>query len=485
MEGMNRFKTIWHSSAVALICLFSIFFASCDRDDDFDRQLTLVQKANKFVLDYSELYYLWNDKVDYNKSYITATDPFALFEGLVYRDLDQWSYLTDDAETLFGSYEGVETTYGYSLTVINFSQLKEYAAVVNFIYPGSPAEKAGLKRGDIIYLMDGAPITESNYMNLYYSSSMVVETATYDKENRKLVQTGNTYEMSAVKMDLDPVNAYKIIEVDNHKIGYICYTDYLISSHAKMNQVCDGFKSAGVTDVVLDLRYNLGGAANSASYISSLFAPKSAVINREVFLKEMWNTSLTNYWISQGVSLSQSFEEAAVGHNLDLKRIYILTTASTASASEATIVGLKPYMEVITIGEKSHGKYCAAVLLQPLDGKGQIIPEIANWAMSLVAYKYANKDGFTDFTGGLDPVHEVENDIFSSIPFGDTSEPCLAKAIELITGKAPSGTVQVKSSDSPEFDSSCSIFKSATERLNGARGGMVKSGRQVHSSALL
>lgn len=459
---------------VALLCLFSTLFTSCDKQDDFDVEMTLVQMANRFVLQYNELYYLWNDKIDYNKSYMTPTDPYAFFESLMYRNLDQWSYLTDDAEALFGSYEGVETTYGYRLTVINFTHLKEYAAVVNFVYPDSPAEKAGLKRGDILYLIDGAPITESNYMNLYYSSSMAVETATYDRTNGKLEQTGEIYQMSAVKMELDAVNAHTIIEIDGHKIGYICYTDYLISSHAKMSRICDEFKSAGVDDVVLDLRYNLGGAAITSTYISSLFAPKSALINKELFLKEIWNTTLTNYWISEGVMLSEKFEEAALGHNLDLKRIYILTTSSTASASEATIVGLKPYMDVITIGEKSHGKYCAAVLIQPMDSKGEIIPEIANWAMSLVAYKYANKDGFTDFTGGLEPVHNVEDDIFSSTPFGDPSEPCLAKAIELITGKVVANAPSVKSS--AQLQLPCSVDVSATENLNRPFGGMVKFG---------
>ena len=467
---MKSFK-IYGMKALLLLCVLAFSFSSCKKEP-VPEVLTPLQKVNKFVLDYSELYYLWNDKVDYNKNYKIQTDPFALFDGLVYKELDLWSYLTDDAASMMEGFEGVETTYGYRLTIIYFSDIKEYAAVVNFVYPGSPAEKAGMKKGDLIYMIDGSPINESNYMNLYYSSAIVVELGTLDRVNGKLQQSGVTFDLTAVKMDIDPVIAYRIVEEGGHKIGYICYTDYIVSSHSKLNAICDEFKSSGVTDVVLDLRYNLGGAAISASYVSSLFAPRSTVEKKDVFIREQWNETLTNYWISQGEILYQTFDSFALSHNLDLKRLYVLTTVNTASASEATIVGLKPYMDVVTIGENTHGKYCAALLLQPLDNKGEIITDIANWAMSLVAYKYTNKDGLTDFTGGLKPDYAVKNDVFSALPFGDTSEPLFAKAIELITGKVSSST---RAALQKAFnDGSCSVVPGMTNNLNQNKGGMIK-----------
>ena len=470
MDFMKRFK-IYGARAIMLLCLFAFAFSSCEKQVPAPEESPL-QQVSKFVLSYSELYYLWNDKVDYNKNYKTQTDPFALFDGLVYKELDQWSYLTDDATSMMEEYEGVETTYGYRLTIIYFSDIKEYAAVVNFVYPGSPAEKAGMKKGDLIYRIDGSPISESNYINLYYSSAMVVELGTLDRENGKLQQSGVTFDLTAVKMDLDPVIAYRIVEEDGHKIGYICYTDYIVSSHDKLNRICDEFKSAGVTDVVLDLRYNLGGAAISASYVSGLFAPRATIEKKDIFLKEVWNKTLTDYWLTQGEVLYQTFDSYSLGHNLDLKRLYVLTTSSTASASEATIVGLKPYMDVVTIGENTHGKYCAALLLQPMNNKGEVVEAISNWAMSLVAYKYTNKDGLTDFTGGLKPNYAVENDIFSSLPFGDTSDPLFAKAIELITGKVSSST---RAALQKGFnDGYCRVVPGMTNNLNQNKGGMVK-----------
>ena len=205
--------------ALLLLCLFAFAFSSSEKEP-VKEVLTPLQKVNKFVLDYGKLYYLWNDKIDYNKAYKSYTDPFALFDGLIYKELDLWSYLTDDATSMMEGFEGIETTYGYRLTIIYFSDIKEYAAVVNFVYPDSPAEKAGMKKGDLIYLINGSPIRESNYMNLYYSSAIVVELGTYDSINGKLQQSGVTFDLTAVKMDIDPVIAHKIVEDGNHKIGY-------------------------------------------------------------------------------------------------------------------------------------------------------------------------------------------------------------------------------------------------------------------------
>ena len=81
-------KQIWYGMAYAVLCLFSFSIVSCTKDD-YKVELTPVQLANKFVLDYGELYYLWNDKVDYNKSYKSYTDPFELFNSVIYSDLDE------------------------------------------------------------------------------------------------------------------------------------------------------------------------------------------------------------------------------------------------------------------------------------------------------------------------------------------------------------------------------------------------------------
>ena len=470
-------------SLLVLPLAISLILLGCTNDDMGDIREEVGQQTrlvNEFVISYSKFYYLWNDKVSYEgKDPRYIEDPFALFDKLVYSELDRWSYLTDDAGMMFNNYQGVQTSYGYSLVLGQFSNTGTYFAVVQFVYPNSQASKAGIKRGDIILAIDGQEITEENYLKLYYSSQIRLQLGIYDSQLMAVVpDTGNEVALSASVLSIDPVNASAIIEEDGHKVGYICYTDYVESSHSKLAGICSGFKSAGVTDVVLDLRYNLGGAANSSVFLSSLFAPAEHVSKRSLFLKELWNSNLSQYLSSFGYQLLDSyFTVDALPYNLDLDRIFILTTQETASASEATIIGLEPYMDVVTIGATTHGKYCASLLLQSTDKDNNIIEEIKNWAMNLVVYKFANKDGFTDFTGGLKPDHIVQDNLLGALPFGDKNDPLLAKALELITGKSAADNVespesQVKSSalPVPEY----TVLKKQTRQLEGRRGGFNK-----------
>lgn len=465
---MRNIKLVWYKRALLLLCFFSLAAVSCV--EKHIKSYTTLELTNKFILQYGAYYYLWADKMNYDRDLSAYSDPFQLFDNLIYHDLDKWSYLTSDSKSLFESFQGIETSYGYSLSVINFSTLKEYAAVINFVYPDSPASKAGLKRGDLIYRIDGSPITESNYMNLFYSTSMTIELGEYDQVSKTLYQTGQTFNLTAVKLAIDAVNESRVIEAHGKKIGYICYTDYVESSHAKMSKICSDFKADGVTDVILDLRFNPGGAIVTANYISSLFVPSEKITSGAVFLHEVWNKTLTDNWKLSGNVLFETFSKQALDYNMNLDRIYILTTSGTASASEATIVGLMPYMDVVTIGENTHGKYCAALLLQPYGPDGTIVSEISNWAMNLVAYKFANNDGFTDFTGGLEPDYPVTYDILTKIPLGDTSDPMIAKAIELITGVKPAAAAAVQN----RADGSVHMSVQMTDSVNGFRGGMKK-----------
>ncbi len=454
--------------------LFASVVSSCTKDISSDNGKEVVsdeiQLVNSFILSYGQTYYLWTDKIDYsNKDPRYVEDPFALFEECIYDELDIWSYLTDDAESMFSSYQGVETTYGYNIVLGRFSNSDSYFAVVKFVYGNSPAERAGIKRGDIILKINGEDISDFNYLDLYYSPQVVLQMGEYSMSDEAIALSDRKVSMTAVKLTIDAVNSYTILEEGAHKIGYICYTDYVTSSHEKLSSVFSEFKAAGVTDLVLDLRYNPGGASVSAQYLSSLIVPKKYIQSRSIFLKELWNRELTEYLKASGDALCTEFDQSAMPYNLDLDRVYILTTSGTASASEATIVGLQPYMDVVTIGTTTHGKYCAALLLQALDKNGNVMESLENWAMSLVVYKFANNNGFTDFTGGLEPNYEVEDDLILSVyPFGDRRDAHLAKAIELITGtKASSAYAPLEPALRYEF------LKEETRQLNGRRGGYV------------
>jgi C-terminal processing protease CtpA/Prc len=147
---------------------------------------------------------------------------------------------------------------------------------------------------------------------------------------------------------------------------------------------------------------------------------------------------------------------------MGLKKLHIITGQGTASASELTITGLKPYMSVKTVGETTYGKYTASITLKPEDfyDNPTEYKDFANWAVQPIVLKYANSQGVTDFKDGFAADIKVEDDLFSPIPLGDKTETMLKKTIEDITG------VQVVAMKSAKIMRDYTIFDRGFSRFD-------------------
>ena len=422
----------------AIICLAACALVCCSKTDNpaDTEEERLLLKANKFVYAYTTEAYLWSDDIPRNITYSSADNPVDLFELMRNKELDKWSYVTDNSEEAMDSFHGVSTTFGYSLAFGRFSNAPDtYFAVVEYVYQDSPAQKAGLKRGDFLLTLNGAKLTVSNYTQLYYGSTINVGVGFVNSAGA-VESSGRTVSMTAVKMYEDPVVDYSVISTDGKKIGYLFYAGFYSDSHKKLADVFSYFQGEQVTELILDLRYNPGGDAKTPSYLASLFAPYNVVQKKSKFLTQTWNDLYMDYFKSKGEEMSSYFHPD-IPVNLNLNRVYILTTGSTASASESVISGLLPYMDVVKIGETSHGKYCGAALITPVDANGNEDKEISNWLLSLVIYKFVNTQGFTEFKDGIAPDYEVaDSGLMAGIPLGSPEDPLIAKALELITGRA-------------------------------------------------
>ena len=433
----------------SLLSVFALIAFSCNDDKGIggnekpsDATLTVSEKTNKFIINCVQNMYLWESETDWNKynntnTFSSYSDHFTLFNKFIYKD-DGWSMLTDNIASLKEQFSGVATTYGFNLIFYKFADSNNYFAIVLYNYPGSPAEKAGLKRGDIILKIDGSSITASNYMALYDSNSISIQKGKF--EGQYIVDSPGLISMSAVEMYENPINKAIIIEKGTHKIGYLCYTEYLINSEPDLYSVFSDFKSKGVTDVVLDLRYNGGGHAQTSQKISSVLAPSSVVKEKNIFLTHKWNDLWTSIQDEDDLNV---YFDGTLPINMDLKSLCVLTTENTASASEATIIGLKPYLDVTLIGEMTSGKYCGGYLMDPEDYyemfrengiNRNYYLDFVNWGMYIMIYRYSNKDGYPKFITGIPADIDAEEDYFDLKPFGDETDPLLGRAIEKITG---------------------------------------------------
>lgn len=439
-------KKLFYCLGVVLV--FAISGCNNDQvaepDYAFDGNLTVSERINKFIVEGVRTYYLWESETDWslyytNETYAAYSKHSDLFGKLKYED-DHWSTLTENLKELEDEFGGVSTTFGYTLKAYYhpYAGNGEVIAVVLYTASGSPAANAGLKRGDIIIEMNGGKLTESNYKDLYQASSLTVRCGIIDAEAQTITGSSGAMSMTAVEMYENPINAYKVIEKGNHKIGYLCYTGYQIESESELVQVFSAFKSSGVTDVVLDLRYNSGGYARTALLLSSILAPGSVVKNKGVYLEHHYNDLYTAYYESKGNDMKDRFVDT-LPVNMDLSRLYVLTTGSTASASEATMVGLDPYLNIIQIGGTTSGKYCGGILLSPEGLYGETNKNyysgFSNWGMYIMIYRYANINGITSFTGGLVPDIAADEDRFDLKPFGDENDPLLGRALAHILGE--------------------------------------------------
>ena len=452
---MKKNEIIKRALCVPVFSLL-LLAGGCERkapDPDPDPTQTRNAFAQQFMTDL----YLWNTQaqavIDAQRlDYTTETDPIAFFNKLKY-SADPWSRMTDDLRALEGDFSGTTTSFGYQLQFGQFAGTNDIFAIVAYVYPGTPAAAAGIQRGDIIIGINGSQLTSDNYRDLYNRSSNQLIMGQYDPEQNGIGNSGRIVSLTAAaNVYQDPIQQVRVLTEHGRKIGYLCYTQYISDpvndAHGSLLRVFRDFKNAGVEDVVLDLRYNGGGYDLTAALLNNILAPRSALDNKEIMTLEIWNAdySRENNYTTFAHELKYEWTDGKIYTdpvvNMDLSRVYILTSGSTASASESTIVGLMPYMDVVLVGGTTAGKFCGGLLLDRdfyLDWYKKSDPAHAldNWGVYVMVYQFTNKLG-TTFRAGFAPQPEnvVSEDLIrGAYPFGDTRDPLLGRALELITGQ--------------------------------------------------
>jgi carboxyl-terminal processing protease len=384
--------------------------------------------VNKWIYDNMSLYYLWNNEMPVDLDYTKESDSEEYFYKLLYDDKDKYSYITDDYTSLKAEFNGTPITMGYN-PAFYLVGTNTVIIVVSYVYPGSSADDAGLERGDIILSIDNTLLDTTNYYTKYSGTSYSVQLGAVS--NNTLNYTGESLSMTARVTQTDPSIYHTVLDIDGHKIGYLVYVEFISGDNdaflTELDNIFNEFKAAGISDLVVDLRYNPGGEIDAAVHLASEIAPNAVTVANEVLVDLRYNTDFQEYLELNNYDdyLYYKFKTSAA--NINMGKVYFLTTSGSASASELLITGLQPYMDVVQIGESTYGKYVGSWLL-PDDNE--------EWAMMPVVMKYSNADGYTDFADGLTPDYEIDDDLISALPFGDVSDPMLAKAIELATGKS-------------------------------------------------
>jgi len=419
-----------HTILIALAIL-SLMATSC-KPDPIEVENDIL---TEWIWDAMNEIYLWADDIDPNL-YPTDEDPENFFYQILH-PIDRFSWIVDDHQELINSFNNVELSNGISPYFIRVSDTDNVIVIVEYVAKGSPADIAGIVRGDIITDINGFEITINNYAELFYSEVATLTFAIYDEGS--LYANDIEHTLTAVVIDQNPVNHYEIINYQDTDIGYLAYTHFTAGEGDKwldsLDYIFAELQTEGIEELVIDLRYNPGGSVFLALHLASMISPATVPGNNNPFVNFQWNNLYQNHFIQEegedSGNLVIYFEEAP-SYNLDLSNVYFLTTSHSASASELLLIGLDPYMNVVQIGEDTYGKCYGSITISDTEE-----PVRHEWAMQPIVFKFANAVGYTDFLDGIPPDYEVEDFLLDAKPFGDITDPQLAKALELITGVSP------------------------------------------------
>lgn len=240
----------------------------------------------------------------------------------------------------------------------------------------------------------------------------------------------------------NPILCDSVYNFNGKKVGYLAYSSFDLKSIPELINICKKFKNEGIKELILDLRYNGGGYVITENVLASMFAPQINVTNKYVFEKEDYNDFFTEYYEQEGISTITRFETeynydeidlniSTKDANIGLEKIYGIITGNSASASEALLSGLMPYMDIELIGEQSHGKYCTGWMLAAKDAYDKVPQAIKNWGIYVMVSIYKNANDETPcMPNGLTPDVEAEDNPLETYQLGDENEAMLKVALE-------------------------------------------------------
>jgi C-terminal processing protease CtpA/Prc len=428
------------------VSLSVLFLNSCqdDRDDNITNVNELANQENikDYIWKAMNVFYVYksdspnlaNDRFENTLEYRDFLDSMELpreFFNSLLADQDRYSFLVSDFITLEQNLNGISLDNGMAFGLIRFTGTNTVFGYVRYVIPGSPADSAGLERGMIFNRIDGTIFSpNTNFSPLLNPTSYTIGLAEF--QDGDLVQLVQEIVLNKVQLTENPIHDQRVLVIDGLKIGYLMYNNFRTPFNTELNAVFANFASQGISDLVLDLRYNSGGSIETAKDLSSMITGQ---FNDQVFAQQLFNANFE----PQNLIFDNQINTGEVINNLNLSRVFILTTGSSASASELVINALNPYMNVIQIGDTTEGKFEGSVTLY--DSKDYTRNDVNlehTYAIQPLILKTANKLGFTDFFEGLTPDIKLTENFSNLGILGDPNETLLNRALqEIIPGFAP------------------------------------------------
>ena len=362
-----------------------------------------ITSQNLWVRDQLNTFYYWNQFLPADVNPTSFSSPELYLEAVRYRPIDNtYSYITSAAasDAFFSDSQFIGFGFGQQTTNTEIRVLQVYA--------DSPAQEAGLARGDRITHVNGqtvAQMVSNGTIGTAFGAAEIGVAATIDFET----VSGERRQARMMKrlVTIPTVSVSRAFEVDGRRVGYVFFRNFVSPSTAALNDAFAALKAAGVNELVLDLRYNGGGLVDVAVHLASLIGGSRTA--GQVMLNYQHNDII-------GPLFNKVTRFTSPEHALSLERLFVITTRSSASASELVINSLRPFMPVVVIGDTTYGK--------PV---GQYGLRFCEKILFPVAFSIRNANNEGDFFDGIAPTCTAGDDYLHQL--GDAAEASFAEAL--------------------------------------------------------
>lgn len=419
--------------SVPLVLVIGLLtFISCKKENSIEEggttppptgdSVSLNNRLNDTTLDYAKDIYLWYNQVpatfnprqyeDPNEV-MTAIRQYSVEPGFT-TAVDRWSFAIKQTEWDNIS-SGSAEDFGLNVFFLQDGDLR-----VKAVEPNSPAGAAGIHRGwQIVKVNNNSNITIANVdllVDAIYNSSS--SSFTFKKQDGSLVDIV----LNAAAYQSNPIYLDTVYSTGGKKVGYLVFNSFLGDTsqiYSGFERVFNRFQTAGVNEVIVDLRYNGGGYVSVQQKLANYLV--SVAANGNVMMNQEYNDKYTQY--------NETTEFGKLG-TLNLGRIFFIVSDNTASASELLINNMKPWMDVKIVGpEPSYGK--------PV---GYFPIPVGDWYIFPVSFRSTNKNGEGEYFNGLTPDKLVADGLDKD--WGDQNEACLSSVIKYIgTGSFALGEI--------------------------------------------
>ncbi|WP_296622445.1 S41 family peptidase [Marivirga sp.] len=426
-------------NSLSYFLLISILiFSSCRNEEPEPETFEngTNEYVNNWIYDNLNLYYYWNQ--DLPEKNINEENPDDFFYSLL-SNQDRFSWIQPNFQELLNSLQGITLESGYEFILYKKDENSNtLLGQISYVKKDSPAKDAGLKRGDLFTKINGSALSIDNYRDLLknISQNHTLTIERYNFQNEAFEEIGD-FELSAIQFAENPNHLDTVYTRNGKKIGYYVYNLFAVGTDAdsaayaiEMDQIFESFKSAGIDHLIMDLRYNSGGAERATINLASLIGAN--ITDQDIFVKRDYNEGLKQAIVNEygEESLNRKFVNKAenIGNTLQSPQLTVLTSSRTASASELLINGLNPFIDTYIIGDTTVGKNVGSTSFYEEDNPDN------NWGMQPIITKSFNSLNQSDYDLGFYPDIPLKDNSLVKLELGDVNEKLLREALIYLAG---------------------------------------------------